>query len=124
MIDGINVVFIHVKDPVKLANWYKEILELEIGFSTPDLHWQEFTLPENRSPTRFALDSIGDDPSEVEKQSIMISFKVSDIVQAVWRLESKGIEFYGKEKIIDAGSTLFATFRDIEENWIQISQRK
>ena len=54
----------------------------------------------------------------------MISFKVKDIQQFVVKLESKGIEFFGKNKIEDVGSSLFATFQDIEGNWIQISQRK
>ena len=52
MILGIDVVFLHVKDPDKLSQWYKNILELELGFITPDKHWQEFNLPE-RNFTRF-----------------------------------------------------------------------
>lgn len=124
MILGIDVVFIHAKYPVKLSNWYKEVLEIEIGFQTPDFSWQEFNFSEGRSPTSFAIDYGGENPSEVEKQPIMISFKVNDILSAVEKLEKKGIKFYGKDKIQDVGPTLVATFQDIEKNWIQISQRK
>jgi extradiol dioxygenase family protein len=123
MITGVDVVFIHVKDPVKMKQWYSEILELEAGFFTPDLHWQEFNFPEKIS-TRFALDSVSEDPSEVEKQKIMISFKVDDLESYVMKLETKGIKFYGSPKIRDVGPTLFATIKDIEGNWIQFSQRK
>ena len=123
MILGIDVVFLHVKDPDKLSQWYKNILELELGFITPDKHWQEFNLPE-RNFTRFAIDYVSDQASIVEKQKIMVSFKVLDIHSCVEKLESKGIEFFGDPKINDVGPTLVATFQDIEGNWLQISQRK
>jgi len=123
MITGVDVVFIHVKDPVKMMKWYSEVLELESGFSTPDLHWQEFTFPE-KTPSRFALDSVDENPSEIEQQKIMISFKVKDLKAFVEKLESKGVKFRGTQKIIDAGLTLFTTIQDVEGNWIQFSQRK
>ena len=123
MITGVDVVFIHVKDPVKMKQWYSEILELETDFSSPDLHWHEFSFPEN-NPSRFALDSIRESPSEVEQQNIIISFKVNDLESFVEKLDKKGIKFYGSQKILDAGPTLFATIKDIEGNWIQFSQRK
>ena len=123
MIIGVDVVFIHVKDPVKMMKWYSEVLELESGFSTPDLHWQEFTFLEKTS-SRFALDCVGENPSEIEQQKIMISFKVKDLKVFVEKLESKGVKFRGTQKIIAAGPTLFATIQDIEGNWIQFSQWK
>ena len=79
MILGIDVVFIHAKEPTKLSKWYSDILEIDIGFQTPDLSWQEFNFSERRAPTRFAIDYGGENPSEVEKQPIMISFKVDNI---------------------------------------------
>ena len=124
MITGIDVIFIHAKNSSKLSNWYKEVLELEIGFQTPDFSWQEFKFSEERSTTRFAIDYGGENPSEVEKQKVIISFKVEDIIFVVEHLEKKGIVFFGKEKINDVGPTLVATFQDPEGNWIQVSQRK
>ncbi len=124
MITGIDVVFIHAKNPTKLSSWYKNILEIEIGFQTPDYDWQEFNFSEGKSPTRFAIDFGGENPSEVEKQPIMISFKVDDIHSVVEILKKKELEFFGDDKIQDVGPTLVATFQDIEKNWIQISQRK
>ncbi|MHA1243143.1 MAG: VOC family protein [Candidatus Heimdallarchaeota archaeon] len=124
MILGIDVSFIHVKDPEMMAKWYEEKLGLKILHKTPDLGWQEFTFPEKPTPTRFALDYGGPNPLEVESQPIVISFKVSDIESAVNILEEKGVEFYGKNKIQDVGPTLVATFCDPEGNWMQLSQRK
>ena len=124
MIIGIDVVFLHAKNPEELYNWYKDILEIEAGFQTPDFSWQEFKFSEERPPTRFAIDYGGENPSEVEKQSIMISFKVENVPDSIEKLENKGIVFFGKNKINDVGPTLVATFQDIEGNWIQLSQRK
>jgi len=124
MILGIDVSFIHVKNPEMMTKWYEEKLGLDILYKTPDLGWQEFTFPENPTPTRFALDYGGPNPSEVESQSIIISFKVANIESAVRSLEENGVEFYGKNKIHDVGPTLVAIFCDPEGNWMQLSQRK
>lgn len=124
MIEGIDVVFVHVKDPIVMSKWYSNTLGLQIGLQTPDLSWQEFQFKSDRPPTRFALDHPGPKPSEVERQRILVSFKVSDIHNTVKELEAKGVIFFGDPKIQDAGPSLFAAFQDPEGNWLQISQRK
>ena len=124
MIIGVDVVFIHVKNPEKMTKWYQEKLGLKIDHKTSYLGWQEFTLKNERPTTRFALHSVRPDPSQVEQQPIVISFKVSNIKTAVEELEKKGIEFFGEEKIFDVGTTLVATFKDPEGNFLQLSQRK
>ena len=123
MILGIDVSFIHVKDPEKMAKWYEEKLGLKIEHKTPDLGWQEFAFPE-KPTTRFALDYGGQNPSEVEAQSIIISFKVANIESAVKTLLGRGEVCYCKNKINDVGPTFVATFSDPEGNWLQLSQRK
>ena len=124
MIIGIDVVFLHVKDPDMMSNWYQEKLGLEISFSGLDKSWQEFSFDDTRPPTRFALDYGGPNPSPVEQQPIIISFKVEDIEIAVNKLVKKDVEFVGKSKIFDVGPTLVATFKEPEGNYLQLSQRK
>ena len=124
MIRGIDVVFIHSKEPKKLSKWYRDILEMEVEFQTPDYSWQEFQIPVNSPPTRFAIDFPGENVSGPSLQTIMISFRVDDIYTVINKLEKKGITFNEKKKVQDTGKTLFATFKDPEDNWIQISQRK
>ncbi len=124
MIMGIDVVFLHVKDSELMADWYQNILGVNIGFKTEDLSWQEFELASSRPPTRFAIELVGPSVSEVEKQHIMVSFRVEDVARSVEELEAKGITFYGDPKIMNEGPSLFATLRDPEGNWIQLSQRK
>jgi predicted enzyme related to lactoylglutathione lyase len=119
MIQGIDVVFLH--SPKKeLSNWYADILGLEIGYS--DDTWIEFRMGE----TRFAVEYVGFTRSVVEKQAIMVSFRVADIHMAVEILAARGVCFYPSkaEAIFEAGSSLVATFQDPAGNWVQLSERK
>ncbi len=124
MILGIDVVFIHIKDPELMVKWYQEKLGLDVSNTTTNLSWQEFALSENQAPTRFALDYCGPNPSPIEQQPVIISFKVADIYKAVNELEKRGIIFSSSQKVFDVGPTLVATFQDPENNYLQISQRK
>ncbi len=123
MIIGIDIVFLHTRNHIELARWYQEKLGLDIGFHTEDHSWQEFAFSRFPPPTRFAIEGTGTSPSKIEEQSIMVSFSVEGIRHCVDELEQKGIEFYGESKIKAEGSSLFATLRNPEGNWIQLSQR-
>jgi predicted enzyme related to lactoylglutathione lyase len=118
MIFGIDIVFIHVKNPEKMSQWYREVLGLEVGFKMDDMSWLEFHFNDDRSPTRFALER-----SSGESQSIMISFRVHNLEATIQEIESRGAEFLGEDKIKAEGPSLFATLEDPEGNLIQLSQR-
>ena len=122
MIKGIHVAYIHSPNQ-KLADWYSETLGLKKGYG--DDHWQDFEFDQG---SRFGLDFIGYPSSTVQKQSIMISFQVEDIHEAVESLAQKGVRFYpdnDKSKtIFDVGPTLVATIEDPDGNFIQLSQIK
>jgi extradiol dioxygenase family protein len=122
VIEGIDIVFLHARNSKATAKWYRETLGLSIAFQTPDLSWQEFDMLGGPS-ARFAIEQASGDMSEVELQKIMISFRVNDIKAAVRSLEEKGVTFYGNPKIREEGKSLYATLRDPEDNWIQLSQR-
>jgi predicted enzyme related to lactoylglutathione lyase len=122
MILGIDVVYLHVFDSESLGKWYSEILGLELKFKTPDNGWQEYDLGES-PPTRFAIEVVGMPISKIEKQPIMISFRVDNVETTVKDLENKGVRFFGNPKIKKEGFSLFATFQDPAGNWLQLSQR-
>ncbi len=83
MIKGVDVVFIHVKNPKLMAKWYNKTLNLDIALQTNNLLWQEFNFASDNDKTRFALDFPCEEPIGPTQQSIMISFKVDDIKLAV-----------------------------------------
>lgn len=120
MIKGVDVVYLHSSHH-ELGAWYSEVLGFEKGYG--DAHWQEFQMEEG---SRFAVDYTAFPKSVVEKQAVMISFKVDDIEAAVTELAAKGVAFYpSREKaILDVGPSLVATFADPEGNWMQLSQPK
>ena len=122
MILGIDVVYLHVFDSEALGKWYSEVLGLNLKFKTSDHSWQEYDFSES-PPARFAVEAIGMPISSVEKQQIMISFRVFDVQAAVKSLEKRGVKFFGTPKIKKEGFSLFATLQDPAGNWLQLSQR-
>ena len=92
-----------------------------LGFD--DGHWAEFGAS---AGVRFALDRVPNDRSDVELQSIVASFRVSDVAESVEVLRRKGVVFHAGPEgpIYDVGPALVASFRDPEGNWLQISQQK
>jgi predicted enzyme related to lactoylglutathione lyase len=122
MILGIDVVYLHVFESESLGKWYSEVLDLKLKFKTFNHDWQEYDFGES-PPTRFAIEAIGVPISKVEKQPIMISFRVDDVKETVEDLEKKGVRFFGDPKIKKEGFSLFATLQDPAGNWIQLSQR-
>ncbi len=120
MIEGIDVVYIHSPYP-ELVEWYAEVLGLHPGYT--DDHWTEY---QTRGVTRFAVEYASYPRSVVENQAIMISFRVTDIHQAVATLAERGVRFHPspQDTIFEAGPSLVATFQDPAGNWVQLSQRK
>jgi len=120
MIKGVDVTFIHSGD-ASLAEWFADVFGLEKHYD--DGHWIEFDVD---GSARFAIDVVGDSGSVVERQAIMISFRVKDIKEAVASLSQRGVELYPAREgaIFDVGPALVATFKDIDGNWHQLSQQK
>ena len=120
MIKGIHVTYIHTPHK-ELSQWYEKVLGLKKNYS--DDHWHDFVLDDG---SRLGLDFTSFPRSVVEKQPIVISFKVDDIHKVVEKLGSRGVKFYPslEKTIFDAGPTLVATFQDPDGNWVQLSQDK
>jgi len=121
MITGVDVVYIHGQSKVRdLPDWYAEVLGL--GAPCESGHWHEYALPDG---SRFALDLPEGSGSQVERQPVMISFRVDDVRRAVLILRERGVSFHSSEDpIMDVGPAWVATFRDPEGTWLQISQPK
>lgn len=121
MISGIEVAYVHGRgERDRLVTWYSNTLEL--GPPEESGHWHEYRLDDG---SRFALDIPGPIRTEVEKQRVVISFRVEDIRSAVRTLIERGVVFASKEDpIFDVGPAWVAAFRDPEGTWLQISQSK
>jgi hypothetical protein len=117
---GIDVAFIHTPHRA-LADWYADDLGMPKGVG--DDGWQSFEVADG---SRSAIDYTAFPRSAVEKQSIILSFKVDDIRHAVETLEECGVTFSpsAETAIFDVGPSLVATFIDSDRNRMQLSQRK
>jgi len=117
---GLDVVFRHIQRRETVA-WYRDVLGLDL--LRDDGHWAEFAASD---AVRFALDRPEGAQSEVERQAVVLSFRVEDIQEAVETLQSRGVRFFeGCAGIVrDVGPSLVATFEDPEGHWLQLSQRK
>lgn len=120
LILSVDVVYLHTPHR-ELSSWYRDTLGLSPGYG--DEGWQEFILPEG---SRFALDFTSFPRSVVEKQAVMLSFRVADIHEAVRVLTRRGVAFYPNAEgaVMDVGPTLVATFCDPDGTWMQLSQGK
>ena len=119
-VGGLDVVFVHVRKPETLA-WYRDVLGLNVVFD--DGHWAELGQSSN---VRFAIDRVSPPISDVERQAILVSFRVESVAEAVEELQARGVRFFerGSSVIQDVGPTLVASFQDPEGNWLQLSQSK
>ena len=121
MIQGVGVVYIHSPHGEKLSEWYSRTLGLPVEASFPG--WTEFRMG---AGPRFAVDHTSFPQSVVEKQGVVISFKVDDLEKDVKELAAKGVRFFpsAEKTIFDVGPSLVATFADPDGNWIQLHQPK
>jgi len=121
MIKKIEVVFLHTPNIDTLTDWYRDVLDLEPGYQ--DGHWNAFQMQDG---SRFALDAGSPEPSVVEQQAIMVSFRVDDLDAAVATLSHRGVEFYpsAEQAIYDVGPARVASFKDPEGRWMQLTQPK
>ena len=122
MIKGIDVTYIHTANK-ELADWYNEKLGIEKSYG--DDHWQGMSMSEG---SNFGFDFIGFPSSTVQRQPVMISFKVDDIYHAVEELKNRGVRFYPDndpdKTIFDVGPKFVATCEDPDGNFFQLSQMK
>lgn len=83
IIQGVDVIYLHAKNGEQTGKWYEEVLGLKVKFKTSDSSWQEFDL-DACSPARFAIESsLPSNTSQVEQQSIIISFLISKLLLSI-----------------------------------------
>ena len=120
---GITAVLIWSEDYLKLANWYKEKLEL-----------QEIEILDHPNDTGIGLDIGGfylwiGKHSEVSGKSkdpyrIMFNISVNSVSETFELLKNKGVEFIAEPFKAPTFDSYFATFKDLDGNIIQLIGNK
>jgi hypothetical protein len=122
-VEGIEVVFLHSPRGRALAAWFTDTLQVDVAVEVGP--WTELAVG---GGTRFAVDATRDAPSEVERQAVVISFRVADVRAAVAELRARGVKLYPPDGdddrvIFRAGPSLVATFQDPDGTWHQLAER-
>ncbi|HSR46087.1 MAG TPA: VOC family protein [Acidimicrobiia bacterium] len=112
-IEGINVVFLWVRDVDRALNWYTNVLGLEAGPRYGD--WQEFNVP---GGTRFAVHG---GRTEAGQPTAVVAFGVPDLAEAMAHMAGAGATPIGE--ITDTGAARFATYVDPDGNQVQLLEK-
>jgi len=118
---GVGGVFFKANDSVKLAEWYRNTLGIEIGEygavfkpeSVPEAGYTAFGI--FKGETQYF-----DVPNKDSQQPYMINFMVDDLFAMLIKIEKNGGTLVGKPEEYDYGK--FGWFADPEGNKIELWQ--
>jgi predicted enzyme related to lactoylglutathione lyase len=118
-ITGIGGVFFKVKDPSRMAEWYRQALGIETKDGYTDFEWREKTNPERAGKTVWSLFPADTEYFSPGQASFMVNYRVADLDALVRQLRSQGIE---PEPIQDFEYGRFTWIVDPEGNRIELWQ--
>ena len=116
MLERVDVVFVHIQQ-AETVQWYETALGLSLG--RREGHWTEFGMS---GGVRFALDRISDSPSEVERQSILVSFRVDSLAEAVRELQARGVRFFEGPSGVIQGAWSWSALLTVGPRFTAVSQ--
>lgn len=123
MIKNISAILIWSEDYRKLANWYKDMLELEV--------LEELDHPEDTG-VGFQVGNVYlwiGQHSQVKGKNKdmhrhMFNFVVDSVSETYEKLEKKGVKFLAKPFKAPTFDKYFATFYDLDDNLVQLIGNK
>ncbi len=123
MIKNISAILIWSEDYRKLANWYKDMLELEV--------LEELDHPEDTG-VGFQVGNVYlwiGQQSQVKGKNKdmhrhMFNFVVDSVSETYEKLEKKGVKFLAKPFKAPTFDKYFATFYDLDDNLVQLIGNK
>jgi catechol 2,3-dioxygenase-like lactoylglutathione lyase family enzyme len=120
-VTGIGGVFFRVRDPEKMAAWYRDHLGIFSENGNADFLWREYESPENVGRTVWAVFPPDTDHFGPSRPAFMINYRVSDLERMLVQLRSKGVTV---EKVEDYDYGRFAWVTDPEGNRIELWEPK
>lgn len=117
-VTGIGGLFFRAKDPVALAQWYKE----KLGIDTVPADYNQKPWSQEAGPTVFAPFPLDSDYFGNASKNWMINFRVRDLDAMVEQLRAARIEVSVNAEIYPNGR--FARLHDPEGNPIELWESK
>ena len=119
-VTGVGGVFVKSKDPKALAQWYREVLGLEVkrwgGAAIP------FDMPGHPPKVAWTAFPESSDYMSPSTREFMINFAVDDMDAIIARLDAKGVPILKRDDNDDFGR--FAWIQDPDGTKIELWQPK
>jgi predicted enzyme related to lactoylglutathione lyase len=116
-VTGIGGIFFKVKDPEKMAAWYREHLGIESQDGHADFPWRE----KDGESTGRTVWSLFPADSDYFKSPVMINYRVSNLDRMLEQLRRGGVVV---EKVEDFDYGRFAWITDPEGNRVELWEPK
>jgi catechol-2,3-dioxygenase len=118
---GIGGIFFRVRDPERMAMWYREHLGIHSKDGMVDFVWREHERPEEVGRTVWAMFPRDTEHFGPSKPAFMINYRVANLDRMLAHLRSKGVKVEGVE---DYDHGRFAWITDPEGNRIELWEPK
>jgi len=116
-VTGIGGVFFRVRDPARMAAWYRDNLGICAADGHADFAWRDGEQPGQSGRTVWSLFPDDTDYFGPSKPAFMINYRVSNLDAILARLRRNGV---GVEKVEDYDYGRFAWITDPEGNRIEL----
>ena len=120
-VTGIGGIFFRVRDPERMAAWYRENLGICSEDGHADFIWSEKDGPEGSSRTVWSVFPADTDYFGPSGPAFMINYRVSDLDRMLAQLRQNGVAV---EKVEDYDYGRFAWITDPEGNRIELWEPK
>lgn len=120
-VTAIGGIFFRVRDPARMAAWYREHLGISAEDGHADFVWRHHDEPEEVGRTVWSLFPADTDYFGPSRPAFMINYRVSDLEQLLSQLRGIGITV---EKVENYDYGRFAWITDPEGNRIELWEPK
>jgi len=120
-VTGIGGIFFRVRDPERMAAWYREHLGICSEDGRADFVWREDDRPDQPGRTVWAMFPADTDYFGASHPAFMINYRVSNLERMLEQLGRNGVTV---EKVEDYHYGRFAWIADPEGNRVELWEPK
>ena len=120
-VNGIGGVFFKVREPKKMAAWYRDQLGIQSKGGYADFTWRDKDHPEEMGHTTWAMFPTNTKYFGPSSSSLMINYRVANLDRMLEQLRRNGVKL---EKVEDFDYGRFAWIIDPEGNRIELWEPK
>ena len=120
-VNGIGGIFFRVRDPARMAEWYRDHLGIAAEDGHADFPWRDKDRPDEIGRTVWSLFPADTDYFGPTRPAFMINYRVANLERLLAQLRQSGVTV---EKVEDYDYGRFAWITDPEGNRIELWEAK